>query len=51
VVRRLKLGPRKRPVLRIRARGLKRGRYRVVVVATGATGTKASARAFRLRVR
>jgi hypothetical protein len=50
-VRTLKLGLRKRPLLRIRARGLKRGRYRIVVVATGATGLKASARTFRLRVR
>ncbi|MBN1529094.1 MAG: hypothetical protein JW895_08535 [Thermoleophilaceae bacterium] len=50
-VRTLKLGLRKRPALRIRARGLKRGRYRVVVVATSATGVKASPRAFALRVR
>ena len=35
---------RKRPALRIRARGLPRGRYRVVVVATSAAGVKSSAR-------
>jgi hypothetical protein len=51
VVRRLTLGLRKRPALRIRARGLKRGRYRVLVVATSATGRKAAPRAFTLRVR
>jgi hypothetical protein len=49
--RTLRLGLRKRPALRIRARGLKRGRYRVVVAATGATGLEARARTFRLRVR
>jgi hypothetical protein len=50
-VRTMKVGLRKRPALRIRARVLKRGRYRVVVVASGATGLKASARVLRLRVR
>ena len=45
-VRTLKLGLRKRPALRIRARGLPRGRYRVLVVATSAAGVKSSARVF-----
>ena len=37
--------------LRIRARGLRRGRYRAVLVATNGAGAKSTPRVFKLRVR
>ena len=46
-----KLGLGKRRTARIRADGLVRGRYRVIVVATNRAGTRSATKAFTLRVR
>ena len=51
LVRARKLGVTKRRATRIRAHGLARGRYRVVIVATNAAGTRSAARAVAFRVR
>ena len=48
--RRVALG-KKRGTLHIRARGLARGRYRLVVVAINAAGARSAPKALALRVR
>jgi hypothetical protein len=51
IVRSRRLGLGRRSTARIRADGLARGRYRVIVVARSRAGTRSTSRAFPLRVR
>ena len=51
IVRSRRLGVGRRRAARIRAHGLARGRYRVIVVARSRAGTRSAPKAFPLRVR